>query len=853
MLPTCLLAGLAICLVAPPDAPAQARGLTLEQVYRVKPYLGQAARGMEFSHSRKFLAYLWNPYGENGSDLYVHDVAAGQMRRLTSLDLMKAYDAPEDLARFLKKATQKETQDAERQAQFEAQQAYLNGAKVDLGQWEKAQIELLKKETAEKKAKEDAVKKTETDKPDVKPEAKKEKEKEKEDWEWRDELKKKLEKDKLKPGDLYPGVSAFVWAHNGDELIFQYRGDLFRYLALTGKVERLTMSDRQERIVAYTPGDEGYFFADESRVFKASFSGAGPVQVNRELINSDDADKKYRIAGTSVSENGKWLAIQASALPTPGPDGTTPPPQVRQVQIMDYTKRFAESKRVPREVPDDKRTIPATALFIRSVPTGTSYGRQPEPVFTHPGGDVWFENSPITWAKDGTKYTFSTWEREKELLRIYVGRAEEGARPEIVLERKGNVGHEVVDVVAPQFTPDGKTLVAVLDEGGTRQPYIVDTAAKTARPLLKGGFEAPIVVGFTQDSQTLFVASNREDPAMMNIYAVSLGTGEMTPIGLPGGMHRATAMSEDGRLMASMYGNWGQRPELLLIDRQATSPKVLTNSHDKAWDGLGLPKPELFKFTNRHGDKLSGLVFKPAGWKASDRRPGVVYVYGGPLGLSHTVETDTFHGSTYLFSAYMAAKHGYVMVAIDPRGQSNYDRKFSDANWEQAGRPQVEDLEDLVAHLRVGFGVDTARLGLHGWSFGGFQTQMTLYTSPDTFACGIAGAGPTEWENYNSWYSGRTIGVAERGKPSLRKFSLIPLARNLKKPLLLMHGMDDANVLYQDTVNVYRALLESGKEVLVDLFVDPEGAHGLGGAVQRKGMYRKMETFFLAHLGGGKK
>ncbi|MBR7784687.1 alpha/beta hydrolase family protein, partial [Undibacterium luofuense] len=103
-------------------------------------------------------------------------------------------------------------------------------------------------------------------------------------------------------------------------------------------------------------------------------------------------------------------------------------------------------------------------------------------------------------------------------------------------------------------------------------------------------------------------------------------------------------------------------------------------------------------------------------------------------------------------------KHGYVTVAVDPRGHSNYGRKFSDANWEQAGKPQTEDLEDLAKYMQQNLGVNGQRIGLTGWSFGGFQTQYTLYTSPDTFAAGIAGAGPTEWENYNSWYSGRTIG-----------------------------------------------------------------------------------------------
>jgi dipeptidyl-peptidase 4 len=834
------------------------RDLTVEQLYRVKPYQGRAAANLEFSRSGRYLAYLWNPYGIDGTDLYVVDTASGETKRVTSIDVMKQYDAPEDIERFQKKHDLKEKQDAERQAQYEAQAAYIEGKAVDLSQWEKAKIEEMKKEAAEKKAKEaakkneEADKRTEADKTAeaAKKNEKKDAEKEKEDWEWRDELKKKLEKDAVKPGDLYPGVSSLVWAKDGEELIFTYRGDLFRYQAAKGAIQRLTMSDRSERPLRYIAGDGGYFYSDGNGVFRASFSGAPSYQVNREIINPDDAEKTFRLGQTDLSPDGKWLAVQSYASPASGPAAPALMGSGRKVEIMTYKDRFATARKVDREMPDDKRDVPAMRLYVRPVPDGpTSYGKQPDPVFNYDGGDIWVDMTPIAWSEDGLRYTFATWEREKDLLRIYCGRAASDAKPDVVYESKGNVGHEVTDVVNPKLTPDGKTIVAVLDEDGFRQPFAIDVATKAKRALVKGEFETTTVVGFTPDSRTVFVTSNREDPAMVNIYSVAIDTGEMTPVGKPGGMHRATAVSKDGRFVASLFGNWAQRPELFLIDRQAKTEKILTDSHDQAWEAVDLIRPELFKYTNRHGDKLAGLVFKPIGWKPADRRPAVVYVYGGPLGTGHTIETDTFHGSTYLFAMYMAAKHGYVMLAVDPRGQSSYGRKFSDANWEQAGKPQVEDLEDLVKFMGTGFGVDTKKVGLHGWSFGGFQTQMTLYTSPDTFACGVAGAGPTEWENYNSWYSGRTIATSVRGKPTLRKFSLIPLARNLRKPLLLVHGMDDANVLYQDTINVWRALLESGKEALVDLFVDPEGAHGLGGAVQRKGQYKKFESFFVKNLG----
>ena len=851
---------------------------SLEQIFRAEPYRGENAKDPAFSRSGRYLAYLWNPFGEPGTDLWVHDTKTGKTQRVTSPQVMAAYDAPEDLERFDKKLKQRQSEYAERQAREVAQQAYLRGEKVDLSQWETAAIATLKKELADKKAKDDAQKAADKAEADAEKQAAaalaakragkpvaaaapasaasaadKKDDKEKELWELRDELKKKLVREKLKPTDLYPGVGQFVWARKADELIFQYRGGLYRWRADDKAPAPLLATQRDLRVVAYTPDDAGFVYMDDSRVLRAYFKQAGVQVLNRELIIPDEEQKKYRIDQTAISEDGRWMSLLARApVNPPGADGKVPPPPAaKQVEIMNYSERWATAKKVNREVSDDKRTEKPLALYIRQVPTGSDAPRkQPEPVFTRNGGDVWFEISLVTWARDGSHYAFTTWEREKELLRVYLGNADENAKPEMVLERRGDVGHEVVNVLQPRFTPDGKTLVLALDEAGWRQPYAIDVATKALRPLVKGEFEAHQVVGFTADSKAMFVLANPGDAAAMNLFRVDMASGAMQALGAAGEYHRGAASSEDGRWVSANSGNWAQRPELkLLAGDGKAQPRVLTDSTDKAWAAVDVLRPERFNFTNRHGDRIEAYAFKPAGWKASDKRPAIVYVYGGPLNDRHIVEVDSFQNTAYLFGMYMAAKYGYVTIAVDPRGHSNYGRKFSDANWERAGEPQAEDLEDLVKLLPAQFGVDVKRVGLNGWSFGGFQTQYTMYTHPDLFAAGIAGAGPTEWENYNSWYSGRTIGKVDRTKPVLRKYSLLPLARGLKKPLMLVHGMQDPNVLYQDTVNVYRELLDSGKESLVELFLDPDGEHGLGGVVKPASWHRKYEAFWVRNLG----
>ncbi|WP_457420769.1 S9 family peptidase [Roseateles sp. P5_E7] len=873
---------LAIAAVAPlqaQTAPTAATAPSLEQIFRAEPYRGENAKEAAFSRSGRYLAYLWSPFGEPGSDLWVHDTRTGKMQRVTSPQVMAAFEAPEDLERFNKKLKQRNDEYAERQAREVAQQAYLRGDKVDLSQWEAAQLAVLKKELAEKKAKDDAQKaldKAETDAekqamavlaakragkpvPAAAPASAasspdKKDDKEKELWELRDELKKKLVRDKLKPADLYPGPAQFTWARKADELVFQYRGGLYRWSVGDKAPTAVVATQRELRLVGYTADDSGVLFSDDTRVLRASFRQPGVQVVNRELIHPDDEQKKYKIAETAISEDGRWMSLLAKAPLKGADDKPAPPP--KQVEIMSYSERWATAKKVNREVSDDKRTQQPLALYIRQLPTGNEAPRkQPAPVFTQAGGDVWFEMSDVAWAKDGSRYAFTTWEREKELLRVYIGAADESAKPELVLERRGDVGHEVVNVLKPRFTPDGKTLVLALDEAGWRQPYAIDVASKALRPLVKGEFEAHQIVGFTEDSKAVFVLANQGDAAAMNLLRIAMSGGATQALGSVGEFHRSAAASEDGRWVAANAGNWARRPELKLLATDAKAnpraeARTLTDSSDPAWAALKLLQPERFAFTNRHGDRIEAYVFKPAGWQATDKRPGIVYVYGGPLNDRHIVEVDSFQNTAYLFGQYMAAKHGYVIVAVDPRGHSNYGRKFSDANWERPGEPQAEDLEDLAKLLPTQYGVDPARIGLNGWSFGGFQTQYTMYTRPDLFAAGIAGAGPTEWENYNSWYSGRTIGKAtDRSKPVLRKYSLLPLAKGLKKPLMLVHGMQDPNVLYQDTVNVYRELLDSGKESLVELFLDPDGVHALGGVVKPAGWHRKYEAFWLRNLG----
>jgi len=347
------------------------------------------------------------------------------------------------------------------------------------------------------------------------------------------------------------------------------------------------------------------------------------------------------------------------------------------------------------------------------------------------------------------------------------------------------------------------------------------------------------------------VTATKEHPTCTDVYSVDLESGEMTRLSKRIGTYGRPAVSDDGKLALASFTGVEDLSELVALSAGALEEKALTDSHPEKLKEITGVQPEFFTFENRHGHEIHGHMFKPDDWTPEDKRPLLIYVYGGPLGTRKIVTQGTYGTSDYFFAYYMAKKHGYVTCTIDPRGMSGYGALFERANYEQAGKPQTEDLTDGAKYMIANHGVDPERVGIHGWSFGGFQTQMCLYTEPDVFHVGIAGAGPTEWENYNMWYSTGVIGPSRTGETDLEKFSLLPLAKNLKGKLLLIHGMEDSNVLYQDTVRVYRELLKAEKETLVELFLDPTGGHGLGGDVETLARFRKYEEYLLRNLGKG--
>lgn len=650
------------------------------------------------------------------------------------------------------------------------------------------------------------------------------------------ETREKFEEEQRKnttPRKSYGGPSEVSWANGKHEFLMTYRGDIYRWKVGEKAPVRLTDTSDSENSVEYLPDDKGFVFRRGSAVYKMVFDSPLTIQLSPSLEGG------VTFGGFSISPDGNRMLVF----------GNKSGPPARQVDYIVYRGRFAEARKTSRSVADDDFTG-ESYVYLYDIRSETiadkSKKNEPFEIWKWKGGEEWEEIavSSEPWSKDGNRFVFGSWARDKKELKIHQANIVD-RKVDVIYQGTSNGEHGTPGMANPFYTTDDQSVVVLLDKSDWRHVHLLDGKGGE-RQITSGAFEV-YPLQMSADGKSVLVTSSKENLARRDIYRVSLTNGAMEKLSTEPGSRTTPVFANKSDKYGLTFSSWNQLRELYI--HNGKGEEKITDSHrsDRFWSTVKI-KPELFTYENRHGDTIHGYQMVPKDMKPGEKRPLFIYVYGGPLGEGNSVQDGTWNSTSVMFAQYLTHVLGYITVTIDPRGQSGYSAKFGRANWENVGVAQTEDLVDLIKFYEAKGMIDRNRVGLNGWSFGGFQTQHTMYTQPGWVTLGIAGAGPTEWQNYNNWYSGGVIANAPKGKTEeIDKFSLTHVAKNLTHPLMLLHGVEDTNVLYQDTVNVYRKLLQAGKGPLVELSIDPTGGHGMGGDMNTRDRHAIYLAFILKY------
>jgi acetyl esterase/lipase len=394
------------------------------------------------------------------------------------------------------------------------------------------------------------------------------------------------------------------------------------------------------------------------------------------------------------------------------------------------------------------------------------------------------------------------------------------------------------------WLPDGRTVYFVSERDGWSHLYTVAQDGRDLRQLTSGEWEvrgARVAPGGDRFHLTTSEGSRFE----RHFFHMPLRGGSRTRITAATGTHAATT-SPDGRRLAVVHGTANRPPELFIMDNRAGAPmRQITTSPTAEWLAHPWIRPAIVHFTAGDGARVPARIYRPADVGAAPTGAAVIFVHGAGY-LQNVHEGWSTYYREYMFHHLLAAR-GYTVLDIDFRASAGHGRDWRTAIHRRMGGLDLSDQLDGARYLVRHEGVDSARIGIYGGSYGGFITLMALFRHPGRFAAGAALRSVTDWAHYNHWYTSRILTLPHEDDEAYRFSSPIHHAEGLQDALLIAHGMVDVNVHFQDVVRLAQRLIELGKTDW-ELAVYPVEDHAFAAPSSWTDEYRRIFELFERHV-----
>lgn len=352
--------------------------------------------------------------------------------------------------------------------------------------------------------------------------------------------------------------------------------------------------------------------------------------------------------------------------------------------------------------------------------------------------------------------------------------------------------------------------------------YLMDVNGKELGQITSGQWVVTELIGFCKSTNSLIITSKEAHNLQNNIYSINLKTKKRKLLDNGKGVHRAS-LSEDGLYLIDTWSE-PDIPRKCAVTSTKTGKRIMLGTAEDPWEGYYHPIFESGTIKAADGNTdLYWRMVKPADFDTTKKYPTIIYVYGGPH--AHNVEAS-WHWGSRSWETYMAEK-GYIVYILDNRGSENRGRDFEQATFRRLGQEEMKDQMCGVNYLKSLPYVDADRLGVHGWSFGGFMTISLMTNYPDVFKVGVAGGPVIDWKWYEIMYGERYMDTPQSNPDGYKQTSLLCKAKDLKGKLQIIIGMNDPTVVPQHALMFLNACAEAGTQP--DFFAYPGEGHNMKG------------------------
>jgi len=441
----------------------------------------------------------------------------------------------------------------------------------------------------------------------------------------------------------------------------------------------------------------------------------------------------------------------------------------------------------------------------------------------------------VGWTPDSRSIYVVRANRVQNRLEIWMAAAGSGKSSRI-MEETDKYWVNVPD--DPVFVNGGKQFLWRSERDGFRHIYLCSIDGKEVHQLTRGSWEVTGITGVDDSAGRVYYTSSETSPLERQLYSVGL-TGEGKHRLSSGSGTHTIAMGPGGRFYLDTFSSVSSPPRTTLHAGDGGELGVYREQNRRLTEEFEIQATQLLSFRAADGTLLYARLVKPRGFTPGKKYPAVVLVYGGPDAQG---VRDAWMGADL---DQVLANQGFVVWQVDNRGSSGRGHAFETPVFHKLGSTELADQVAGVEYLvSLGF-VDRERVGIRGWSYGGFMTLNAMLNAPDVFRAGIAGAPVTDWRNYDTIYTERYMGLPKNNPDGYKLTALPQQAKNLRGKLMIAHNLEDDNVLFQNTVQMIDALERAGQPFEMQVYT--QKTHAVTGAEGRQ-LNAAMVDFFERNL-----
>ncbi len=446
----------------------------------------------------------------------------------------------------------------------------------------------------------------------------------------------------------------------------------------------------------------------------------------------------------------------------------------------------------------------------------------------------------IKWTNDVNVFSVQVLNRHQDNLDLLFVDSNL-ASYKIVLNEKDNAYVDVTDNLT--FLKDN-SFIWTSEKDGWNHIYLYDKNGKLKNQVTKGKWEVTAYYGFDEKTKSIFYQSTENGSIVRDVYKISLDGKKKTKLSSMNGTNAAT-FSPDFNFYINTFSS-SSIPTRYSLNDSKTGNEVKVIEDNAALTlklkNYNLPTKEFFELTTEKGNKLNAWMIKPKDFDASKKYPVFMYQYSGPG--SQEVANEWFNANDYWFM--MLTQQGYIVACVDGRGTGFKGAAFKKCTQKELGKYEVEDQIDAAKVIGNYPYVDKSRIGIFGWSFGGFMASNCIMKGAEVFKTAIAVAPVTNWRFYDSIYTERYMQTPQENANGYDDNSPINHVSKLKGNFLLIHGTADDNVHVQNSMQMIEALVQANKQF--DWAIYPDKNHGIYGGYTRIQLYNKMTNFIKEKL-----